>query len=62
MMQEAHAPAPDAGIDRDAIAAEARDLSDWMRQPLPETGARRQAREASMRAMAARLMSGHQED
>jgi hypothetical protein len=44
-----------------SIADEARDLSDYMRQPQPETETRRQAREASMRSMATRLMTGGQD-
>lgn len=47
--------------DLDAIAEEARELSDFMRQPQPETETRRQAREASMRSMATRLMTGGQD-
>jgi hypothetical protein len=48
--------------EADPIVAEAKDLADWMKQPRPDTDARRQAREASMRAMATKLMTGTQTD
>ena len=49
---------PTPSTDQQAIAEEARDLSEWMRAPTPETDTKRQAREASMRSMATRLMGG----